>query len=104
MAKTAQLSQFDEELYKVTGDQADKYLIAVCFPVPNWTCIGKPLDATLTAPDLRATHQRISQRRMDPAQRAPIEVSFYHPTSSYTVLTTSDTLGTPHASARKLER
>jgi seryl-tRNA synthetase len=29
MAKTAQLSQFDEELYKVTGDQADKYLIAV---------------------------------------------------------------------------
>lgn len=30
MAKTAQLSQFDEELYKVTGDQADKYLIAVC--------------------------------------------------------------------------
>jgi seryl-tRNA synthetase len=28
MAKTAQLSQFDEELYKVTGDQADKYLIA----------------------------------------------------------------------------
>lgn len=57
MAKTAQLSQFDEELYKVTGDQADKYLIAVCFPVPSWTCIGKPL----TAPDLRATHQRISQ-------------------------------------------
>ncbi|KAL2157186.1 hypothetical protein VTH06DRAFT_6322 [Thermothelomyces fergusii] len=28
MAKTAQLSQFDEELYKVTGDQSDKYLIA----------------------------------------------------------------------------
>ncbi|KAH6626359.1 hypothetical protein B0J18DRAFT_138999 [Chaetomium sp. MPI-SDFR-AT-0129] len=28
MAKTAQLSQFDEELYKVTGDQVDKYLIA----------------------------------------------------------------------------
>lgn len=52
MAKTAQLSQFDEELYKVTGDQADKYLIAVCFPVPSWTCIGKPLDTTLTAPDL----------------------------------------------------
>jgi len=24
------LSRFDEELYKVTGDQADKYLIAVC--------------------------------------------------------------------------
>lgn len=52
MAKTAQLSQFDEELYKVTGDQADKYLIAVCFPVPSWTCIWKPLDTTLTAPDL----------------------------------------------------
>ncbi|ORX56935.1 seryl-tRNA synthetase [Hesseltinella vesiculosa] len=28
MAKTAQLSQFDEELYKVTGDGDDKYLIA----------------------------------------------------------------------------
>ncbi|KAI8988456.1 seryl-tRNA synthetase [Mycotypha africana] len=28
MAKTAQLSQFDEELYKVTGDGEDKYLIA----------------------------------------------------------------------------
>ncbi|KAG8990170.1 Cytosolic seryl-tRNA synthetase, partial [Tulasnella sp. 427] len=28
MAKTAQLSQFDEELYKVTGDEDDKYLIA----------------------------------------------------------------------------
>ena len=34
MAKTAQLSQFDEELYKVTGDQADKYLIAVSGPDP----------------------------------------------------------------------
>ncbi|KAK9762889.1 Cytosolic seryl-tRNA synthetase [Basidiobolus ranarum] len=28
MAKTAQLSEFDEELYKVTGDGDDKYLIA----------------------------------------------------------------------------
>ena len=31
MAKTAQLEQFDEELYKITDDgekQADKYLIA----------------------------------------------------------------------------
>jgi seryl-tRNA synthetase len=28
MAKTAQLEQFDEELYKVTGDGEDKYLIA----------------------------------------------------------------------------
>ncbi|KAG8929481.1 Cytosolic seryl-tRNA synthetase [Tulasnella sp. 418] len=28
MARTAQLSQFDEELYKVTGDEDDKYLIA----------------------------------------------------------------------------
>lgn len=28
MAKTAQLEQFDEELYKVTGDGDDKYLIA----------------------------------------------------------------------------
>ncbi|KAI9471629.1 Cytosolic seryl-tRNA synthetase [Coemansia sp. RSA 989] len=28
MAKTAQLSQFDEELYKVSGDGDDKYLIA----------------------------------------------------------------------------
>lgn len=28
MAKTAQLEQFDEELYKVTGDAEDKYLIA----------------------------------------------------------------------------
>ncbi|KAG9098919.1 Cytosolic seryl-tRNA synthetase [Ceratobasidium sp. 370] len=28
MAKTAQLDQFDEELYKVTGDGEDKYLIA----------------------------------------------------------------------------
>lgn len=28
MAKTAQLDQFDEELYKVTGDDEDKYLIA----------------------------------------------------------------------------
>ena len=28
MARTAQLSQFDEELYKVTGDGEDKYLIA----------------------------------------------------------------------------
>lgn len=28
MAKTAQLDQFDEELYKVTGDGDDKYLIA----------------------------------------------------------------------------
>lgn len=28
MAKTAQLSDFDEELYKVTGDGEDKYLIA----------------------------------------------------------------------------
>ncbi|KAI8059318.1 seryl-tRNA synthetase [Gongronella butleri] len=28
MAKTAQLSQFDEELYKVTGEGEDKYLIA----------------------------------------------------------------------------
>lgn len=28
MAKTAQLDQFDEELYKVTGDEDDKYLIA----------------------------------------------------------------------------
>ncbi|KAG1139220.1 hypothetical protein G6F37_010014 [Rhizopus arrhizus] len=28
MAKTAQLSQFDEELYKVSGDGEDKYLIA----------------------------------------------------------------------------
>ncbi|CAG8433842.1 9605_t:CDS:2 [Ambispora gerdemannii] len=28
MAKTAQLEQFDEELYKVTGDNDDKYLIA----------------------------------------------------------------------------
>ncbi|RKP33758.1 seryl-tRNA synthetase [Dimargaris cristalligena] len=28
MAKTAQLDQFDEELYKVTGDSDDKYLIA----------------------------------------------------------------------------
>ncbi|KAJ2806131.1 Cytosolic seryl-tRNA synthetase [Coemansia helicoidea] len=28
MAKTAQLSQYDEELYKVTGDGEDKYLIA----------------------------------------------------------------------------
>jgi len=37
MAKTAQLSQFDEELYKVTGDQADKYLIAVCdIPRLDW--------------------------------------------------------------------
>lgn len=31
MAKTAQLSDFDEELYKVSGDGEDKYLIAtVC--------------------------------------------------------------------------
>lgn len=28
MSKTAQLDQFDEELYKVTGDEDDKYLIA----------------------------------------------------------------------------
>ncbi|MFW8177454.1 hypothetical protein, partial [Klebsiella pneumoniae] len=28
MAKCAQLAQFDEELYKVTGDGEDKYLIA----------------------------------------------------------------------------
>jgi len=28
MAKTAQLDRFDEELYKVTGDEDDKYLIA----------------------------------------------------------------------------
>ncbi|KAL9936736.1 hypothetical protein V8E36_004804 [Tilletia maclaganii] len=28
MSKTAQLDQFDEELYKVTGDDDDKYLIA----------------------------------------------------------------------------
>lgn len=28
MSKTAQLEQFDEELYKVTGDDIDKYLIA----------------------------------------------------------------------------
>jgi len=28
MAKTAQLDQFDEELYKVTGSEEDKYLIA----------------------------------------------------------------------------
>lgn len=28
MAKTAQLDQFDEELYKVTGDDEEKYLIA----------------------------------------------------------------------------
>ena len=28
MARTAQLDQFDEELYKVTGDEDDKYLIA----------------------------------------------------------------------------
>lgn len=28
MAKTAQLEQFDEELYKVTGDGEEKYLIA----------------------------------------------------------------------------
>lgn len=28
MAKTAQLDQFDEELYKVSGDDDDKYLIA----------------------------------------------------------------------------
>ncbi|KAJ1735767.1 Cytosolic seryl-tRNA synthetase [Coemansia biformis] len=28
MAKTAQLSQYDEELYKITGDGEDKYLIA----------------------------------------------------------------------------
>ncbi|WFD31202.1 serine--tRNA ligase [Malassezia sp. CBS 17886] len=28
MAKTAQLDQFDEELYKVVGDEDDKYLIA----------------------------------------------------------------------------
>lgn len=28
MAKTAQLDAFDEELYKVTGDEEDKYLIA----------------------------------------------------------------------------
>jgi len=28
MSKTAQLEQFDEELYKVTGDEDDKYLIA----------------------------------------------------------------------------
>ncbi|KAI9140081.1 cytoplasmic serine-tRNA ligase Srs1 [Paraphysoderma sedebokerense] len=28
MAKTAQLSQFDEELYKVSGESEDKYLIA----------------------------------------------------------------------------
>ncbi|KAL2119151.1 hypothetical protein VTJ04DRAFT_6111 [Mycothermus thermophilus] len=28
MAKTAQLSQFDEELYKVSGDGSEKYLIA----------------------------------------------------------------------------
>jgi len=28
MAETAQLEQFDEELYKVTGDTTDKYLIA----------------------------------------------------------------------------
>ncbi|KAJ1880961.1 Cytosolic seryl-tRNA synthetase, partial [Kickxella alabastrina] len=28
MAKTAQLSQYDEELYKVTGEGEDKYLIA----------------------------------------------------------------------------
>lgn len=28
MARTAQLEQFDEELYKVTGDGEDKYLIA----------------------------------------------------------------------------
>ncbi|WFC99878.1 serine--tRNA ligase [Malassezia yamatoensis] len=28
MAKTAQLEDFDEELYKVTGDEDDKYLIA----------------------------------------------------------------------------
>jgi seryl-tRNA synthetase len=32
MAKTAQLSQFDEELYKVSGDGSEKYLIAV-----SWT-------------------------------------------------------------------
>lgn len=40
MAKTAQLSQFDEELYKVTGDQADKYLIAVSRAVCSPTRIG----------------------------------------------------------------
>merc|ERR1712130_1005429 len=28
MAKTAQLEDFDEELYKVVGDEDDKYLIA----------------------------------------------------------------------------
>jgi len=28
MGKTAQLEEFDEALYKVTGDEVDKYLIA----------------------------------------------------------------------------
>lgn len=43
MAKTAQLSQFDEELYKVTGDQADKYLIAVCdIPRLDWAKLTCP--------------------------------------------------------------
>jgi seryl-tRNA synthetase len=53
MAKTAQLSQFDEELYKVTGDQADKYLIAVCDqPEIQWkgvTNIAKTSEQPISA-------------------------------------------------------
>lgn len=48
MAKTAQLEQFDEELYKVTGDGEDKYLIATseqplsAFHMNEW--FEKPTD------------------------------------------------------------
>jgi seryl-tRNA synthetase len=42
MGKTAQLEQFDEELYKVSGEGEDKYLIATseqpisCFHSDEW--------------------------------------------------------------------
>jgi hypothetical protein len=73
MAKTAQLSQFDEELYKVSeGDKESsetaKYLIAVSWLI----CIYRP--RCLLHPDLGTAHQRLPQRRVAASQGSTLEI------------------------------
>jgi len=76
MAKTAQLSQFDEELYKVTGDQADKYLIAVrekSNPIVSsvfLTCVRPPSNLSALSTATSGSSPRTFRSNMLVTQRA----------------------------------
>ncbi len=73
MAKTAQLDQFDEELYKVTGDEDDKYLIAT------------------SEQPISALHS--DEVFTEPAKQLPIRYAGYSTASAKKPVPTAKTLG-----------